>query len=112
MKINTLGFASLLCIYGTFASVLIGAMDTALAQSTVPVSSQSVLNGLYSPRASEMFFEQGKRNIQKETRILLNPELYRREGILKNNIVHSKIIEELEGKNPILNFPKDSLQPE
>ncbi|AFY56425.1 hypothetical protein Riv7116_3985 [Rivularia sp. PCC 7116] len=110
MKLNTLHFASLLCIYATFASVLIGAMDTALGESTVPLPNQSVLNGLYSPRASEMFFEEGRRNIQRETRILLNPERYKSEGILKNNIDNTKIIEQLEETNPILNFPKDSLQ--
>ncbi|MBV6625785.1 MAG: hypothetical protein KI793_23135 [Rivularia sp. (in: Bacteria)] len=110
MKTNTLHFASLVCIYGTFATVIIGAMDTALAESTVPLPDQSVLNGLYSPTASERFFEEGQRNIQRETKILLNPELYRREGILKNNIINSQIIEELEETNPILNFPNDSLQ--
>ena len=107
MKINTLHFASLFCIYGTLASVIVGAMGTAKAQDAVPLSSQSVLNGLYSPTASERFFEEGKRKIEKQTKILLNPERYKREGILKNNIDNTKIIEELEETNPIINFPED-----
>ncbi|MGB3640022.1 MAG: hypothetical protein WBA39_20970 [Rivularia sp. (in: cyanobacteria)] len=106
MKINTLHFASFFCIYGTFASVIVGAMGTALAESTVPLPSQSVLNGLYSPTASERFFEEGKRKIEKQTQILINPELYQREGILKNNIINNRI-EQLEETNPILNFPED-----
>lgn len=85
-------------------------MGTAFAESTVPLPNQSVLNGLYSPTASERFFEEGKRNIERETIILFNPELYQREGIFKNNIVNTKIIEELEETNSIFNFPEDSLQ--
>jgi len=112
MKINTLNFTSLCCIYGIFTSVMIGAIDTAFAETTVPLPNQSVLNGLYSPTASERFFEEGKRNIEKQTQILINSERYKREDILKNNIVNSKIIEELEQTNPIFNFPKDSLQRE
>lgn len=106
MRINTLHFASFFCIYGTFASVIIGAMGTAFAETTPPIPNQSVLNGLYSPTASERFFEEGKRKIERERRILINPEIYRREGILKNNIVNNRI-EQLEETNPILNFPKD-----
>lgn len=109
MKINTLQLASCFCICGTFASVIVGAMDAAFAESTVPIPNQSVLNGLYSPTASERFFEQGKNKIERETKILVNPQRYKKEGILKNNIVNSRIIEELEQENPILNFPEDSL---
>ncbi len=85
-------------------------MDTAKAQEAVQIPNQTVLNGLYSPTASERFFEEGKRSIERETRILTNPKLNQREGLLKNNIVNSQIIEELEEKNPILNFPQDNLQ--
>ncbi|WP_414621244.1 hypothetical protein [Calothrix sp. CCY 0018] len=109
MKINTLQLASFFCIYGTFASVIIGAMGTALAESNPPMPNQSLLNGLYSPTASERFFEEGKRKIERETKILVNPERYKREGILKNNIVNNRI-EQLEEANPIINFPNDGLQ--
>ena len=110
MKINNLHFASFLCIYGTFASVIIGVMDTAFAETTVPIPDRSVLNGLYSPTAPERFFEQGKKKIERETKILLNPQRYKREGILKNNIDNTKIIEQLEETNPILIFPNDGFQ--
>lgn len=106
MKINNLHLASFLCICSTFTSVIVGSMDTAFAETTLPMPNQSVLNGLYSPTASERFFEEGKRKIERERRILINPEIYRREGILKNNIVNNRI-EQLEETNPILNFPKD-----
>ena len=82
-------------------------MDTAKAQEAVSMPNQSLLNGLYSPTASERFFEEGKKKIERETKILVNPKLDRREGILKNNIVNNRI-EQLEETNPILNFPKDS----
>jgi hypothetical protein len=85
-------------------------MDAAFAETTVPMPNQSVLNGLYSPTASERFFEEGKKKIERETKILVNPQRYKKEGILKNNIVNTKIIEELEETNPILNFPNDGLQ--
>lgn len=109
MKINTLHLASFFCIYGTLASIIVGAMDVAFAESTVPIPDRSVLNGLYSPTASEIFFEEGKRKIERETKILVNPRRYKKEGILKNNIVDTKI-EELEQENPILNFPNNGLQ--
>ncbi|MGB6296872.1 MAG: hypothetical protein WBF90_11885 [Rivularia sp. (in: cyanobacteria)] len=110
MKIYNLHLASFFCICGTFASVIVGAMGTAKAQEAVQLPNQSVLNGLYSPTASEIFFEEGKRKIERETKILLNPRRYKKESILKNNIVDTKIIEELEETNPILNFPNDGLQ--
>lgn len=84
-------------------------MDTAKAQNAVPMRTQVVLNGLHSPTAAERFFEQGKKRIERETKILINPQLYKREGILKNNIDNTKIIEQLEQTNPIINFPEDSL---
>ncbi len=109
MKINTFKFISLFCICGTFLSVTFGMMDTALAESTVSLPSQSVLNGLYSPTASETFFEEGKRKIERETQILINPERYKGDGILKINIVNNRI-EQLEETNPILNFSEDRLE--
>ena len=110
MKINTLNFASFCCIYGVLASVILGAVGAAKAQEAVPLPNQSVLNGLYSPTASERFFEEGKKKIERETKILLNPELYNRENLLKNNLVKTKIIEEIEGINSNFDFPEDSLQ--
>lgn len=110
MKTNTLHLTYFFCIYSAIVSVIVGFMDTAKAQEAVQIPNQTVLNGLYSPTASERFFEEGKRSIERETRILTNPKLNQREGLLKNNIVNSQIIEELEEKNPILNFPQDNLQ--
>lgn len=107
MKTNKYLFAAFICIYST---LIFGATGKVKAQEAVPLPNQTVLNGLYSPTASERFFEEGKRSIEKETRILLNPKLRQREGLLKNNIVNSRIIEELEEKNPILDFPQDNLQ--
>ncbi|MEM7714781.1 MAG: hypothetical protein AAF349_14595 [Cyanobacteria bacterium P01_A01_bin.68] len=110
MKTNTLGLAAFFCTYATFASLILGATGTAKAQEAIPLPDQTVLNGLYSPTASERFFEEGKRSIEREARILINPKLNQREGLLKNNIINSKIIEELEDKNPILDFPQDNFQ--
>lgn len=111
MKTNTftLQLAASICICSSF---IIGATGKAQAQQTVPLPlpNQTVLNGLYSPTASERFFEKGKRSIERETRILTNPKLNQRENLLKNNTVNSEIIEELEEKNPIINFPQDNLK--
>ena len=109
MKTNIfmLQFAGFICIY---SSLIIGVTSTAKAQEAIPLPDQTVLNGLYSPTASERFFEEGKRSIEREARILINPKLNQREGLLKNNIINSKIIEELEDKNPILDFPQDNFQ--
>ncbi|MCJ8278505.1 MAG: hypothetical protein MJK14_00760 [Rivularia sp. ALOHA_DT_140] len=71
------------CACMTIISVIAGGMDTAFAQqNNVPSINQSVLNGLYSPTASERFFEEGKRKIKRETDILpknlgLKPRPYR-----------------------------------
>ena len=102
MKSNTLGFAASFCVYATFASLIISANGAAKAQ--VP-SSSHVTNGLSYPRASERFFEKGKRSIEKETKILVNPKNKQRETLLKNNIGNRKISDELEEENPIINFP-------
>lgn len=85
-------------------------MTSAKAQNTVPAIDQSVLNGLFSPTASERFFKEGRRNIEREVKILTNPELYKPEDILLNNGIDKKTIEQLDEKNPILNFPEESPQ--
>jgi hypothetical protein len=109
MKINSLRFACFFCIYAVLTSVIVGAMDTAFAQSTVPSTNPSVLNGLFSPTAPERFFEEGKRKIQKETKILFNPQRYKSEVILKIDVDNSKIMEELEEKDLIFYFPQNKL---
>ncbi|MEB3217042.1 MAG: hypothetical protein VKN72_12560 [Nostocales cyanobacterium 94392] len=91
MKINT--FGSFFCISGVIAFFIIGTTDRAFAQSNVPSINQSVLNGLYSPRASEKFFEEGNRKIEREIQILQNPERYKHKDILQNNAVDIKTIE-------------------
>ena len=105
MKTNTLGFAASFSIYATFVSLIVGAIGTAKAQEAIPLPDQNVLNGMYSPTASERFFEEGKRKIEKESKILLNPKLKQRERLLKNNIGNSRISDELEEKKPIINLP-------
>lgn len=104
MKTNTLHFGSFLCtsLSLTFF-IIIGAIDRAFAESKVPLPNQSVLNGLYSPTASEKFFEEGRRNIERETEILVNPERYKREDILQNNTIDTKIIEKIEETNSTFN---------
>jgi hypothetical protein len=83
MKINTLHLVSCFCIYGAFASIIVGAIDTAKAQEAVQLPNQSVLNGLYSPTTSERFFEEGKKQIERETKILVNPRRYQGKRILE-----------------------------
>ncbi|MEM6403435.1 MAG: hypothetical protein AAF757_24930 [Cyanobacteria bacterium P01_D01_bin.116] len=103
MKTNILHFASFFYICTAIASVIISAIDTAFAQNTVPSIDRSVVNGLYSPTASELFFEEGRRKIERETQILVNPERYKRSDILQNNTIDTKIIEEKKETNPIFN---------
>ena len=90
--------------------ILIETMAATKAQNIESNINQSVLNGLFSPTASERFFEEGKLNIEREVKILTNPERYQREDILQDNTLNMKIFEEMEETNPILNFPQDRLQ--
>ena len=114
MKSNTLHFVPFFCTFLALASalVIVGAMGTALAQNTLPNFNGSVLNGLFSPTSAERFFEEGRRNLEKETQILVNPERYSGEGILQLNTIDIKLIEETGETKPISNFTEDSPQHE
>ncbi|BAY82764.1 hypothetical protein NIES267_22480 [Calothrix parasitica NIES-267] len=103
MKTNIfmLQLAGFICIY---SSLIVGATATAKAQEAVPLPNQTVINGLYSPTASERFFEEGKRKIEKESKILLNPKLKQGERLLKNNIGNRRISDELEEEKPIIDL--------
>ena len=109
MKTNILHFVSLGCtsLVLAIALVIVTAKGTARAQTTVPDLNQSVLNGLFSPTAAEIFFEEGRRNMEREAQILAHPERYRSEGLLQVNTVDLKIIDESGETKPIDNFPED-----
>lgn len=104
MKTNTLNFVDF--FYTSLVSVLIlvivGASGTARAQNT-----QSVLNGLFTPTSADRFFEEGRRDMERQIEILVHPELYSREDILQINITDIKKIEETEETKPIDNFSED-----
>ena len=114
MKTNTLHFVSFFCtsLAIAIALVIIGAMGTAKAQNTVPNLNQSVLNGLFSPTSADRFFEEGRRNMEREREILAHPERYSSEGILQINTIDFKIIEETGETKPISNFSEDTPQQE
>lgn len=112
MKTNTLHFVSFFCtsLAIAIALVIIGGMGTAKAQNAVPKLNQSVLNGLFSPTAAERFFEEGRRDIEREVKILAHPERYKREDILKIDTTDIKRIEETGKTKPVYNFPEDTPQ--
>ena len=114
MKTNVLHFVS---FFGTslviaILLVIIGAIGTAKAQTSLPNLNQSVLDGLFTPTAADRFFEEGRRNMERESQILAHPERYSREDVLQINRVDIKIIDETGEKIPISDFLEDSPQQE
>ncbi len=121
MKIHTLHFVSLGCIskaigFATAWSaiactlVIVGAMGTVKAQNNVPSINQFVLNGLFTPTSAQRFFEEGRRNIEREAQILEDPEHYFGEGILLINTVDIELIKETGETKPIDNWTEDNLR--
>lgn len=114
MKINTLhllSFFSTSFVIAIFL-VIVGAISTAKAQTTFPNANTSVLNGLFTPTTADRFFEEGRRNFEKEAAILAHPEHYYREDILQTNNIDIKIIDETGEKIPISDYLEDPSQPE
>ncbi len=112
MKTNTLNFVSW---FGTSLAiaillVIVGAIGTAKAQTNAPNVSQSVLNGLFTPTAADRFFEEGRRNMERESEILNYPERYSREDILQFNRVDITIIDETGEEIPIPDYLEDNSQ--
>ena len=114
MKTNALHFVSFFCtsLALGIALVIVGTMHTAQAQNTVPNFNKSIVNGLFSPTAAEIFFKEGRRDMERETDILAHPERYRSEGILQINTIDLKIIKETGETKPIDNFPEARPQSE
>ncbi len=113
MKTNTLHSISIFCSSLAIAIflVMVSAMGTAKAQNTLPNNlNQSTLNGLFTPTAAERFFEQGRRQMEREADILANPERYYNDSLLQVNTIDMKIIDENGEPQPIPNFPEDRLQ--
>ena len=110
MTTNTLHFVNLFCtsLAIAFILVIVTAKGTARAQTTVPDLNQSDLNGLFTPTSAQRFFEEGRRNMEREEQILAHPERYRSEGILQINTIDMKVIEETGETKPIDNFPENS----
>lgn len=78
MKTNSLHFVShwFESLVIAIAIVLILAGDTAKAQDGLASVNDFVLNGLFTPTAAQRFFETGRENFARETRILEDPERY------------------------------------
>ncbi len=114
MKTNTLYSISSFCKSLAIALILvvISAMSNAQAQSTVPNLNESSLNGLFTPTSAQRFFEEGRRNMEREAQILANPEHYFDGGLLQINTIDIKLIEETGETIPIPNFSEDSPQNE
>ena len=120
MKTNILRFVSCFSTSLAIAIVLviISAMSTAEANNNTPVPRTlpdihpSVLNGLFSPTASERFLEEGRRRLEREVDILTHPERYEREDILKIDTTKIKNIEETEGEKSTFHAPEDTSQQE
>ena len=83
-------------------------MGTAKAQNNVPLLNQSVLNGLFTPTSAQRFFEEGRRNMEREAKILEDPEHYFGEGILQINTFDIQLIEETGETKPIDNLTEDN----
>ena len=109
MKTNYLYFVS---FFGTslviaIILVIVTAISTAQAQHSLPN-----LNGLFTPTSADRFFEEGRRNMEIEARILAHPELYSGENLIQLNTIDIKLIEETEETNPSSNFLEESPQEE
>ena len=114
MKINALHFVT---FFGTslviaIFLVIIAAIGTAKAQNTLPSFNQSSLNGLFTPTAADRFFEEGRRNLEREAGILANPERYYREDILQTNTIDIKIIDETGEPIPMNDYLEEPAQVE
>ena len=85
MKPKTLHFVSywLESLIIAIAIILMVASDTATAQNRIDSVPNFVINGLFTPTASQQFFEAGSDNLEAEARILDNPEQYFDRDLLK-----------------------------
>ena len=110
MKTNTLHSISIFCSSLAIAIflVIVSAMGTAKAQNTVPNINQSTINGLFTPTAADRFFEQGRRQMEREAKIIDNPERYQRDNILQINSIDINIIDEMGEPQSIPEFLENS----
>jgi hypothetical protein len=112
MKTKTLHFVDFFCIslVSALIWVIVGAPGTARAQNSLPLINQSVLNGLFSPTTGEKFFEEGRREMEREIEMLAHPERYSSEDLLQLNTIDLERIEETGETKPIDKLPEDSFQ--
>ena len=110
MKTNTLHSISIFCSSLAIAIflVIVSAMGTAKAQNTVPNINQSTINGLFTPTAADRFFEQGRWQMERETKIIDNPERYQRDNILQINSLDMNIIDEMGQPQSVPEFLENS----
>ena len=80
MKIHPLQFVCSLFESLTLAVliVLVGAIATAKAQTRL-----DVINELFTPTAAQRFLEAGRRDFEQQIDILVNPERYLNDDLLK-----------------------------
>lgn len=85
MKNDTLHFISywLESLVIAIAIVLMIAGETAKAQNSLSLPNSFIINGLFTPTAAQRFFETGRKNFARETRVLEQPERYFDGDILK-----------------------------
>ena len=115
MKTNTVHSIGIFCqvLAIAFFLVIVSAMGTAKAQSnqnSIVNLKQSTLNGLFTPTSADRFFEQGRRQMERERETLANPEHYLNSNILQVNTIDIKILDEMGETQPVPNFPEYSPQ--
>jgi hypothetical protein len=82
MKINALGYVKSVII----AIALLLVTDTpARSQASIGNIDSSVINGLFTPTASQRFFEAGRENFERETEVLQDSGRYFDGDILEIN---------------------------
>ena len=84
--------------------VIIAAIGTAKGQTNLTTLDQPNLSGLFTPTAADRFFEEGRRNMEREAEILNHPERYSRGDILQFSNIDIKIVDETGAKIPISDF--------
>lgn len=114
MYTNKLNVVSRFCtsLAIAIALVILGKMNTAQAQNAVipPNLNDSSFNSLFTPTSADRFFEEGRRNFEREIEILTHPEDYYNGAILQIETIDMKVIDEMGDTKTVPNFSDDSFQ--
>ncbi|MGF1542601.1 MAG: hypothetical protein ACFCU5_19510 [Pleurocapsa sp.] len=83
MKTNTLHFSSCFKFVIMAIALLLMVADAPVKAQKITEIDNFILNGLFTPTAAQRFFETGRDNLVRETRILEDSERYFNENILQ-----------------------------